>query len=420
MTKTPRRGGALFLAPVLPADRGNGLAMRVGFFLDAYAREYRVDLAVIPIASAGAKSEAFARSRAWRMQIFPRPVPDAHFSLIAAVRDPAERLAAFRRYQRPSLASFTGAATRQMLMGWIEGCTYDVVHVSRLYLAPLIDAWPNAGARPRFVIDCDEDDAAAYRQLARIVRRAGASVDADWADCEAKAFATLASSALPQFDLAFAASAGDAASLRRHSTALTLLPNVAPQAARPIRRRRHRSKMLLFVGTMGYAPNHDAARWLITRIWPRIRGGLKSPARLMIVGSNPGSALDRLGRQRNIVVTGAVDDIGEFYRRADVALIPVRAGGGTRIKLLEAAACGVPIVSTTFGAAGTTFRNGRDLLVADQEEQFARACLRILTRPRLAAALAARARRRVSQDYDAKAWSAWLAARLSRLAGQCD
>lgn len=412
MKETPRRGRLLFLAPVLPADRGNGLAMRVGFFLDAYSRNFDVDLAVFAIVAVPEESIAFARPRVRRIQVFSRPLPDAHFALVAAIGDDQERLLAFRRYGRPSLASITGESTRRALNGWMQGHQYDVVHVSRLYLAPLTEAWPDAAAPARFVIDCDEDDASAYRRVAKLERKNGRHGRADWAEAEADAFDSLARQSLPRFDLAFSASATEAASLSSYSAKVVVVPNVAPSGSRSVRRPQPRlGKTLLCVGTMGYAPNDDGARWLITRIWPRIRRALRASIRLLIVGSNPSPSLIRLGRRRDVTVTGTVRDIGAFYRDADLAVIPIRAGGGTRIKLLEAAAHGTPIVSTTFGAAGTTLRHGRELLIADDEEQFARACVNVLRRPHHARALAARARRRAVLDYNSEQW----AGRVARL-----
>src|SRR5262249_11760794 len=157
-----------FLAPVVPEDRGNGLAMRVGFFLQAYSREFDVDLAVFPILSAAATSHDFVRRRVGRMAIFPRLAVDSHFGLIAAINDPVARLEAFRRFGRPSLASFARAKMRSSLIDWIGGEQYDVVHVSRLYLAGVVEPWTivMAPRRPRLVLDCDEDDAMTYRRMA--------------------------------------------------------------------------------------------------------------------------------------------------------------------------------------------------------------------------------------------------------------
>ena len=367
-----RRGRLLFLSPVVPADRGNGLAMRVGFFLDAYSRHFDIDLAVFPLLAAPRDTSSFLRARVTRMEIFERPALVSHFALIAAMNDPAERLAAFRRYGWPSLASFAAVASRHALARWVAAERYDVVHVARLYLAALMEPWMAPAPRPRLVIDCDEDDAEAYRRLAAIERRHDRQRQAAWAEAEADAFARMAQQILARFDLAFAASEAEARSLSARGGQVVVVPNVAPAVARQAPRRRSVGKTVLFVGTMGYMPNEEAARWFVTRVWPRLRRAVRSPLRLVLAGSNPSASLVRLGRRRDVLVTGTVRDVAPFYRDADLAVIPIRAGGGTRIKLLEAAALGIPIVSTTLGAEGTAFRHGRELLLADSAETFAR------------------------------------------------
>jgi glycosyltransferase involved in cell wall biosynthesis len=174
---------------------------------------------------------------------------------------------------------------------------------------------------------------------------------------------------------------------------------------------------VLFVGTMGYAANDEGARWLLTRVWPRLRRAFRSPLRLVLVGSNPSPSLIRLGRAQGVRVTGTVREVGPFYRQADLVVIPIRAGGGTRIKLIEAAAWNVPIVSTAFGAGGTTFRHGRDLLIAEEAGLFARSCASLLRSRVRARRLAAAARMRVAQDYDADRWARRVA---NQVAQSCD
>jgi len=410
---TPRRR-LLFLAPVVPSDRGNGLAMRAGFFLDAYSRLFDVDLAVLPLMESFANATAFARARVKHMTVLPRPHTDTHFSLVMAMSDPAARLAAFRRYGRPSLASFSADAAQRALAQWTTIDAYDIVHVARLYLARLTDAWTTSefSRRPRLVIDCDEDDARAYRTIAAL---AADRHSAGWAVAEADAFATLARELLPRFDLAFAAGAADKISLSPTARRMEVIPNVAPRGARPKYIKRHRPRTILFVGTMGYAPNEHGARWLVTRVWPQLRRAFRSPLRLLIVGRNPSPSLRRLGRQRDIVVTGAVHDVSVYYRQADLAVIPIRAGAGSRIKLLEAAAWRLPIVSTRLGAEGLTLRSPCELLIADDAGEFASACAAVLRHRSLAEGLADRARLRLARDYDAGRWAHILANQVATI-----
>ena len=414
MTTVIRRPRLLFLAPVLPADQGNGLAMRAGFFLQAYARAFDIDLAVFPLVSGAEASAKFAQKYVARLMIFTHPGVDSHFQLVRAVEEPNARLAAFRRFGRPSLAAFMVEAARRALNGWTDGTHYDVVHVSRLYLAELALQRPRAG-QARLVIDCDEDDTNAYRRIATIERVEGRDQQAAWAEAESDAFARLAREILPRFDLTFVASPLDAKSLTASTQHVETIPNVAPRGPRVWRRSPAACKTILFVGSMGYSANKDAARWMATRVWPRLRRIFTGSLRLIIAGSHPGTSLVRLGRRRGIEVTGTVSDIGRLYAAADVAIVPIRFGGGTRIKLLEAAVWRVPIVSTTIGAEGTSFRRGRDLLIADNAERFAQSCNILLRRPTYGKGLAQRACMRINQEYSADHWARQVVSRVAAL-----
>lgn len=135
--------------------------------------------------------------------------------------------------------------------------------------------------------------------------------------------------------------------------------------------------ILLFVGTFAWQPNVDAVQLFLERCWPRIRG-LAPSARFLVVGRNPekipsfGTSLD------GVEFLGFVEDIDAVYRRARVVVCPIVAGGGTRVKLVEAAAYGKPIVSTTIGAEGLDFQNGVQALIADDMDEFARLSARLL------------------------------------------
>jgi glycosyltransferase involved in cell wall biosynthesis len=137
--------------------------------------------------------------------------------------------------------------------------------------------------------------------------------------------------------------------------------------------------------------------------------------RLVLAGSHPDASVVRLGQRRGIEVTGAVRDIGHLYATADLAVVPVRMGGGTRIKLLEAAAWQVPIVATTVGAEGTSFRHGRELLIADSADLFAKSCNVLLRSPARGKSLAKRARMRINLNYSASRWARRIVNRVAAL-----
>ena len=154
---------------------------------------------------------------------------------------------------------------------------------------------------------------------------------------------------------------------------------------------------LMFIGNMGYQPCIDAAQHLCTDILPLIRQVIPL-VELWIVGSNPAPEVRRL-HGNGVHVTGRVEDIEPYYRQCTVCVVTLRAGGGTRLKILEAMALGRPVVSTTIGCEGLGVVDSEHLLIADGPKQFAEATVRLLRDPRLAGDIRANARKLVEARY---------------------
>ncbi|MFQ5596028.1 MAG: glycosyltransferase, partial [Anaerolineae bacterium] len=159
---------------------------------------------------------------------------------------------------------------------------------------------------------------------------------------------------------------------------------------------------LVFTGKMDFRPNVDAMLWFCDEILPRIRAS-RSDVSLAIVGREPHVRVQGLARQPNVTVTGYVDDIRPYVAGAQVYIVPLRMGGGTRLKVLEAMAMGKAIVSTTLGAEGIAGMAGEHLVLADRADDFAAAVLSLLADPDRCATLGARARSLVEREY---AWEA--------------
>jgi len=135
---------------------------------------------------------------------------------------------------------------------------------------------------------------------------------------------------------------------------------------------------LIFVGYMAYEPNHDAARVLITEILPKVR--LRYPgARVFVVGKNPRPDLIALANQEiNVYVTGTVSDVRPYLAVSDLAVIPLTVGGGTRLKLLEAFASRLAVVSTTKGAEGIATAGSKEVAIADSVDKMVEEILSLL------------------------------------------
>jgi glycosyltransferase involved in cell wall biosynthesis len=142
---------------------------------------------------------------------------------------------------------------------------------------------------------------------------------------------------------------------------------------------------LLFAGLLTYPPNVDAARYLVTEVAPRLRA--REPGAVIRLVGKADGRVRVLHDPPRVLVTGWADDITEELARADVIVVPVRYSSGTRIKILEAFAHRIPVVSTGAGVAGLEATADRHLLVADAPDAFAAACHRALADDGLRAAL---------------------------------
>ena len=153
---------------------------------------------------------------------------------------------------------------------------------------------------------------------------------------------------------------------------------------------------LVFTGSLDWRPNQDAVRWFVERVHPLLLR--EGPYRLSVVGRRPPSGFGA-GFPPEITVAADVDDIRPHLAKASVVVVPLRVGGGSRLKILEAFAVGRPVVSTTLGAEGLAVEDGRHLLLADGPEAFARAVLALWKDPDRGHAMAREARSLVETCY---------------------
>lgn len=159
-------------------------------------------------------------------------------------------------------------------------------------------------------------------------------------------------------------------------------------------------RRILFLGSLDWRPNVDAAGLLLDRIFPAVRAEAPG-ATLEIVGRNPSATLvERAAATAGVSLFADVPEVGPFLARAGLTVVPLRVGGGSRLKILESLAAGVPVVSTRVGAEGLELEPGRDLSIVDGPDAMAGAILACLRQPEEARAQARQARPRVLERYD--------------------
>jgi glycosyltransferase involved in cell wall biosynthesis len=157
-------------------------------------------------------------------------------------------------------------------------------------------------------------------------------------------------------------------------------------------------KSLVFLGSMDWMPNIDAMLWFCREIFP----GLKErfgDLTLSIVGRNPTAEIRQLAKTSGIEITGTVDDVKPYMGASEVMIVPLRVGGGTRVKIFEGMAAGLPIVSTRIGAEGLPVRDGENIFLADTPEEITDKIGMLLQKSELRAAMGASAVRFVTQNY---------------------
>ncbi len=182
---------------------------------------------------------------------------------------------------------------------------------------------------------------------------------------------------------------------------VTEIPNTYPRPERPAGNPAAGGQpVVLFQGSMGYPPNIDAAQWLATTIAPLIRAEV--PATEVRLVGRPVPGVTQLHHPGTVIVVGQVPSMEEELARASVAVVPVRYGGGTRVKILESFAHRVPVVSTTLGAEGLDVEDGVHLLVADDPQAFAAATVRLLRDAGLRVRLTEAAHARYLERYEGR------------------
>lgn len=165
--------------------------------------------------------------------------------------------------------------------------------------------------------------------------------------------------------------------------------------------RAENSLNILTMGTLYYPPNADGIRWFIQQVFPLVRQRVPG-AQLTIVGKNPPKDFLKLAVQAGsgIIITGFVSDLDPYFAQSALMVIPVRAGGGMRVRILEAFARAMPVVTTTVGLEGIDAEPDVDVLVADSPQDFARSVVRLFHDKKLQRQLSLNGRRLVQEKYD--------------------
>lgn len=274
----------------------------------------------------------------------------------------------------------------------------DIVLLESLFMVPYLPALRRATSAP-VVLRSLNIEHQIWEGLARGEHRPGRRL---YLGHLARRLRRYEVSTLNDVDAIVSVASEDAESYRRLGAAIPI--QVAPvgldAAEYPDRSGRGEPLTLTFLGSLDWRPNLEAVDWFLGSVWPLVRQDIPK-ARLLLGGSNPSPSLaDRL-RHDGVLFLGRVPDAREFLASGTAMVVPLLSGGGMRVKILEAMALGVPVVSTRLGATGIGARDGEELLLADGADRFTRACVSLLLDRDRAVEIGRAGRRRVLEAFDA-------------------
>ena len=378
----------LLLSQVVPYPPDSGPKIKTYGVLRYLARRHEVHL-VSFVRSAG--EEANARSlRDLCASITTVPL---RRSRLADVGYLARSLATWRPFL---IERDDSQAMREAVAKVLGRHAFDAVHADQLPLAQFA-----VGLRvPLRVLD---EHNAVWTIVRRAAEREGPGPRRALAELEWRKLRAYEGTICRRFDRVMVVSEQDHAALVEAAGAdlpVAVIPIAVDTRDLAFAPRSAEARHVVSVATMYYPPNVDGVRWFATRVFPLVRREAPQ-TRFYVVGSRPPGQISRLAsRDSGVVVTGYVADLEPVFRQSAVVVVPVHSGSGMRVKILEAFARGVPVVSTSVGVEGIDARDGEHLLVADEPAEFARAVIRLLAEPAEAARLARAGRELVEARYD--------------------
>ncbi len=358
------KGSALFLTPEAPYPLAGGGSLRSASLLEYLALHYDVDVIVFRQPGEPDPAGLIPSRLARRVTVLDLPHNRRSFSA-RALRN-AGRVV---RRVPPLVDRFSGFSME--VARSLEGARYDLGVIEHSWCAPYLEQVSPVCART--VLDLHNVESVLHRRCAVAEGRAAATAHRVFRGASEE----LERAWLPRFSLVLATSQADAALARAIApqARVAVYPNALPSTPLPPA---GDEEAIVFSGNMEYHPNLTAVRFFRREVWPRLRERWPNLV-WRLVGKNPAAVQRYTAGDARIEVAGTVEHAVCEIARSRVAVVPLLTGSGTRLKILEAWAAGLPVVSTTMGAEGLPVKHGETALLADGAEAFAEAVTRLLT-----------------------------------------
>jgi len=376
----------LFISPVFPSPDGPGLAMRPYYQIVSLSRIYSIHLLVAGTTPERPLYDTNINKYCENVDYICRyRFSGWKFSLWQRSCRLMDNIKHFVKHEDLTFVADSGDNNylrHDKTLAMIAGMNFDRVHVFRLYLTSVAKILKKHGLNSFYSLDIDDIESETRKSISKLYFRNKDFIRASRLNNESTIFFNMETKNIPGYDQTFTCSLHDKNILQNRfpDKVISVLPNVVPI---PNNLKIHEVNgifTILFVGTWGYYPNIDGLLFFVDQIVPILREKSRQPWKLRVVGALPQNKWrKRLEKSPEIEFTGWAKDLYPKYETADIVIAPIRGGGGTRIKILEAFAHGVPVVSTSKGCEGLDVENGIHLIIEDDARSFAEACIQLMT-----------------------------------------
>jgi len=386
----------LFLSPIVPSRHRNGLAMRAYQVISELKKSYRIHLVVIAHNLRKNKTPTKPHPDLYTTYTYINSAYLAPFSFLlkkflyhVIVPTPAEWLM--------RSGSWCKHISKQLANTHI-----DVIHLFRLYMYPIAQEIHKQHPGSFLNIDLDDIESDCRKKIAELHKR---NKNYTYRKEEKKAvfYQKKEQELLNIFHTIYVCSEYDKSQLEKKYAIkkCAVLPNkiIIPKTSR----NKDTSKngySLLFIGALNYYPNAEGIIFFCNEILPVLRSKTNKEITVTIIGQGlKNSYRKKMEMIKEVTIAGYVDNVEPYYQNADIVIVPLRAGGGTRIKILEAFSYHTPVVSTSIGAEGLDVEDKKHILLANMTEDFADNCLLLLENKELKNTLTSQAFSLVKQKY---------------------
>ena len=380
----------LFVSPEFPWPPVGGGSLRTRSLLRCLGAHF--DIHCVTFAQVAPSQKDMEALHCYAAQITVLPL---RFHRRTTLQRYARNIGRALRFVSPLVDRFSEPDVRRALRALLEE-RVDWVWLEHLWLAPYVPSVRHSATKVMDVHNVESDFYRQFRKASRdLLHRLGYFVFEQAAGRIERQY-------LRFFDRILAVSEEDRQLLARHcpSEKIFVVPNAVNVLPLPTEEDTT-GQILYFAGRLDYPPNRDAVLWFYRWVWPVIRSRLPE-ARWWIVGAYPELLGKEVLQDSHIVLAGQVEKTEPYLRPSSVAIVPLRVGGGTRFKILEAWAAGKSVISTAKGAEGLAAHHGENIWIADGPEEFSGAVLRLLSDASLRARLGRKGWETVQEHYSSE------------------